>query len=293
MRSNDLPNKSIDYVITGAMLPETNDPLSIYAMECEQYIAAREFIPASMHKHSYYELHYILEGQIDYSFPDGHTVSGSKGYWIIISTQTPHALYKIGAGSMKVTCQFGVGINEQLNGMLVSITKDIPCIIGKISNDMLDIIEKQKQFSKTNDPISSWIMRNNLLNLILKTLDSHLCDINKPHAPVTEVRKYDKIFYLALKFIKDNANHRISCADVAGVSYVSQKKLNEIFHQYIEKTVSECIAEYRVEYAKIELKSNKEKSIREISELLDFCNEYYFCRFFKKHTGKTPRQYRN
>ena len=116
---------------------------------------------------------------------------------------------------------------------------------------------------------------------------------NAVFPPMIRAEKYKGVFYLALKFIKDNADHHISCEEVIAFSGVYKKKLNKIFNHYSGKTVSECIAEYRIEYAKIELKSNKDKTIREISEKLDFCNEYYFSRFFKKHTGKTPQQYRS
>lgn len=293
MGSNDFPDKDVDYIITCTMLPQANDPLSVYAMESQQYTVERNASKSEMHRHSYYELHYILDGEIYYSFPENRCVKCSKGNWIIISPQMSHALYKIKIDTVKISCQFGVGKNEYFNGMLIGVTKDTSYITGRITDGMLDIIERQRKASKANDQISSWIMRNNLLNLVLITLDSHLCNINMQPVSVTAARKYNKLFYLALRFIKENANHRISCGEVADFLYVSQKKLNEIFHQYAGKTVSECIAEYRVEYAKSALKSDKERSIREISEQLDFCSEYYFCRFFKKHTGKTPRQYRD
>ena len=111
--------------------------------------------------------------------------------------------------------------------------------------------------------------------------------------PIVNDARYKETFILALEFIKSNADHHITCEDVVASSGIYKKKLNMIFNQYLGKTVSECIAEYRIEYAKIELETCKNKTIREISEKLDFCNEYYFSRFFKKHTGKTPSQYRN
>ena len=97
---------------------------------------------------------------------------------------------------------------------------------------------------------------------------------------------------MALKFIEDNADHRISSEDVIYFSGVYKKKLNRIFQEEIGKTISECIAEYRLKYAKFALEIDKEKTICEISEKLDFGSVYYFSRFFKQHTGMTPNQYR-
>ena len=35
-----------------------------------------------------------------------------------------------------------------------------------------------------------------------------------------------------------------------------------------------------------------ERSVKEVAEELGFCNEIYFSRFFKKHTGVSPTQFR-
>ena len=40
------------------------------------------------------------------------------------------------------------------------------------------------------------------------------------------------------------------------------------------------------------LLSDTEKTIREISMELEFCNEFYFSRFFKRHLGISPKEYR-
>ena len=37
---------------------------------------------------------------------------------------------------------------------------------------------------------------------------------------------------------------------------------------------------------------DEERPIKEISSALGFANEYYFSRFFRKHTGVPPGQYR-
>ncbi len=289
MELNDFYDYEVDY----SMLPETNDPLSIYTVETQKYTVEQNESKFCMHKHSYYELHYILEGEILYSFSEERSLKCSKGDWIIVPPQISHSLYRIKAGTIKNSCQFSVGTNEQLNDLLKAIVKDIPYVTGCITDEMLEIIERQKKLIKTKTLITAWLIRNDVLNLILKTVNIYMESINRVLPPVATAGKDEGIFYLALKFIKDNADHHISCEDVVNFSGVYKKRLNKIFHKYLGKTISVCIAEYRLEYAKIELKTNKEKTVREISDKLDFCNEYYFSRFFKKHTGKTPQQYRN
>ena len=55
--------------------------------------------------------------------------------------------------------------------------------------------------------------------------------------------------------------------------------------------LSDYIRDTRLEYAKIWLVST-EKSIQEISDLLQFCSRNYFSRVFKEKEGMSPQEYR-
>ena len=58
------------------------------------------------------------------------------------------------------------------------------------------------------------------------------------------------------------------------------------------KTPNEYIIELRLQFAK-KLLDNTNLSIRQISENVDYSDQYFFSRLFKKHMGVSPQNYRN
>ena len=58
------------------------------------------------------------------------------------------------------------------------------------------------------------------------------------------------------------------------------------------KTVSEIIASIVIMDAKAQLKSTNQ-TIQEISYSLNFPNVSFFGKYFKRHVGMSPKEYRN
>lgn len=73
---------------------------------------------------------------------------------------------------------------------------------------------------------------------------------------------------------------------------ITSTYLNRLVNEFYEKSVSEFINERVVLEAKRIIRLSS-KSIKEISFELGFEDPSYFSRFFKKHVGLTPVQYRN
>ena len=101
----------------------------------------------------------------------------------------------------------------------------------------------------------------------------------------------DARLLLAKQYIRDNISRQVSVPEVASYCCISPKQLSRIF--VVEEGV--CVAEYirRERCAEIErLLLESDKSLSEISEIMDFASEYYFNTFFKKNSGITPGAYR-
>jgi len=92
--------------------------------------------------------------------------------------------------------------------------------------------------------------------------------------------------------IEEHFRTRHSPADYADLLYVSTPVLNNISRQYFNKTLTNLIAERMATEAKRELYLTA-KPVKQIAFELGYGDEFYFSRFFKKHTGVSPALFRN
>jgi AraC family transcriptional activator of pobA len=92
--------------------------------------------------------------------------------------------------------------------------------------------------------------------------------------------------------IEEHFRTRHSPADYADLLYVSTPVLNNISRQYFNKTLTDLIAERMATEAKRELYLTA-KPVKQIAFELGYGDEFYFSRFFKKHTGVSPAIFRN
>jgi len=79
--------------------------------------------------------------------------------------------------------------------------------------------------------------------------------------------------------------------DYAELLYVSPNHLNALTQQVLGRSAGDLIRERVVLEAKRML-INSDRYVSEIAQLLRFEDNSYFVRFFKKHTGVTPEEFR-
>ena len=78
----------------------------------------------------------------------------------------------------------------------------------------------------------------------------------------------------------------------ANLLCISPKYLSSVIHELSGKFASQWIDEYVVLAAKAMLR-NSGHSIKEVCVQLNFSNQSMFAKYFKQHTGMTPKEYRN
>lgn len=92
-------------------------------------------------------------------------------------------------------------------------------------------------------------------------------------------------------FIDSNIYEKLTAASVARNAGFSVSQLGRIFKSEYGKTVYSYILEQKIKTAENLLK-NTGLSVKEISDMLKFTDEHYFCNIFKKKRGVTPARYR-
>ncbi|MDB5271948.1 MAG: AraC family transcriptional regulator [Chitinophagaceae bacterium] len=78
--------------------------------------------------------------------------------------------------------------------------------------------------------------------------------------------------------------------DYADLLHLSTRHLGRLCQELLNKTTTELIAERIIIEAR-RLLTHSDLSIYEVSEQLGFDDYSYFIRFFKKHTGTSPKQF--
>ena len=112
--------------------------------------------------------------------------------------------------------------------------------------------------------------------------------------PIEKISNNDHPMDLYNQFIelvqKDFRQHR-SIKHYAEVLNISPKYFSMLIKKVSGKSAGEWIDEYIMLEARALLKCRR-YTIQQISDKLSFPNQSFFAKYFKKHTGRTPTEYR-
>lgn len=108
---------------------------------------------------------------------------------------------------------------------------------------------------------------------------------------IRKQNRYPRSVTVCLDYIYDNLHTRITLEKLADITALSPAYLSKLFHKEVGMTVSAYITKKRIEAAENMLKFS-EYSCLEISDYLCFSSESHFIQVFRKHTGYTPKSFR-
>jgi len=102
----------------------------------------------------------------------------------------------------------------------------------------------------------------------------------------------DILIQKAKQYIQDNYVNDISLQDIADHVHLNPNYLIKAFKKSEKITPIDYLNHVRIAQAKLLLLSNK-FSVGQVSMMTGFNNIPYFTKVFKKHTGKTPSEYKS
>ncbi len=125
-----------------------------------------------------------------------------------------------------------------------------------------------------------------MLDVIEEMIDSYCNSINN-----VSLKNHSVNVVKVQRYIVNNIDKKISLADLSELTNLDESYLCRLFKRECHMTINEYIQHQRISEAKWMLESS-DNSIIDISHLLGFNTQSYFCSVFKKIVGISPAKYR-
>ena len=180
----------------------------------------------------------------------------------------------------------------QLEPSFTFFLKEYHCVqLGeKRINKMNYLVEAMEDFyyEKTNC-FRIKIFKNNIQSFLLDVYDKTrtLFKIDKSE----EVGRREELFIKFIHLIHKYCPQQREVGFYAEKLYITSRYLSSITQNVADKSAKYIIDKHAIQRIKIMLKYSN-MSIQDISYELNFPDQSFFSRYFKKHTGMSPLEYR-
>lgn len=240
-------------------------------------------------KHNFFEFGYILDGTLRVTNEDKVYLC-EKGDFFVHPSNSFHACYNV-KNAVSFTISFAceglavspgkIHLNEQTQQVMELLIQEIKTCFSQSNGEFYYTDIRNDLYYHTHGYQK---IKNYLEILCLYVLENNqLSTQNKENDP--DAIKYSNI----INYLKENVCQPLTIDDVAKALFVSPANLKRIFHKFVNLGIISYHNDLRIEHAIKLMKENK--SISEISSIMNFSSQNYFSYFFKKHTGLAPSQY--
>ncbi len=148
-----------------------------------------------------------------------------------------------------------------------------------------DWIAAIRRMAELRDPLQ-WVAT--LHALIWEALSTLLRESNvTAESLLGGYSRYEPLF----EFLLDHCSAGIGVAQMAQIMHMNKETFTKKFIYDTGLPPRRFFSRLLVKRAE-RLLAGTELSVREVSDQLNFCNEFYFSRFFRRHLGCSPREYR-
>lgn len=232
-------------------------------------------ITKKLHHHKGFEIHIVIDGYQEYAI-DGINYKLQSGTFLLIYPNVSHTV----VAWKPYTKKYSITFNKQ-------VTEHQICFFGKITERIVSNLDFILNEASQKKEISSSLLENNILEILVWAFRLSGIEENEN----TQKQDENVMISLAKQYIEDNVEMGLNVSDVAAYCYLSAKQLTRMFQKFEGVSPGKYIINRRISTAQ-KLLADDSFSLKQISEMMNFNNEYYFNAFFKKHSGMPPGEYR-
>lgn len=235
----------------------------------------------NMHSHSFYELHIVLNGSCVMNMGK-YDIKLEKNDYILIPCGIKHSFGSCDEKFFRFSVAFDIVFDENQ-----TVLSNVEQKGRRLDNKSIFYVKNIVYEYKNSKIGSQNIINAEISSLLIGILRS--CDVLTLNCVSDSVTQ--PILRKAILFIENNISRKITVGEVAKNVFLSTRHLNRIFSDNFGMTVTRYIKTTKIMTAKEYLKKT-DFSIKETACLVGAESEAYFCKFFKKETGLSPKNYR-
>lgn len=267
------------------------------------YLEHREI---NMHRHEFWEISYVYEGNGTHHFENGSAVPIRDGEFIFMSPGAAHCITSpatadagwVRVCNLLITEEYMRHLAKKLKNlhefdeyrMLPIFQNSEPFCIhlkddsGSIRNLMMTAAHEYRHFADG----SAQMIENSTFSLLIYITRLYERSLSNETADSTKNDVIDDL----LKYIRANFGSSLSLDFLSEYSHLSPEYLSRYFRKYTGMKLSDFITETRIDKAKYRLRTST-WSIQDICEYCGYRSASSFQKAFKKTVGMTAGEYRN
>lgn len=240
-------------------------------------------ITPRLHHHTSSELHLVIQGAQQYRIGEA-VYAVPAGHYILIPPGVAHQYM----GSEPDTCKYSITfstIGQGASSLADYLQKTMLC--KPVPENAWNVLVGTEAEAEVQREYSSMLIESRILQFLLYLAR----DAGFREEQRQRVEEEDPRLSLAKQYILDNIDRAVTCQEVAAYCHLSQKQLTRLFDRFLGISIGSYIRSRRT--ARIEqLLMDSNLPLKQISEQMQFANEYHFNAFFSKYAGMTPGAYR-
>lgn len=149
----------------------------------------------------------------------------------------------------------------------------------RIKSAFEDIVKLDASNEELKKLKAEYLLKQLLIDIVLESSDPK----EASYYAVQEV----------INHIEKNPDQFTTIDDLAQIGGMSRSTLIRHFKRYTGKTINQYVIDYKIKKACNIMQEEPYIKVKDISQMLGFCDEYYFSNVFKKVTGISPVEYKH
>ncbi len=254
--------------------------------------------PTAPNQHTFYELHYVLEGSLTVALPGERSMDTQPpfvvdaGQFVLIPPRCLHQLTPNDMALEKLVCGFVLDSDKDFVKQALAHLPRHACAATEAMPTYVALMLENAMTGRAGSTTTIGNLLECLLMEVLRQLSPDSLEKSgdrKVFENDLRIRELEATITSSIR--EPNGGCRLTGEEIAAQMNISLRHLNRLTGRYLGCSVGQYMAQVRLEYIK-ELLYIHELSLQDIAEKTGFQSEYALSRFFKNQEGMPIGVYR-